>query len=95
MRYSASLPLNDLIKVHSFKPKVLESSSSNFFKNTRLPLSVLNNPYSNSGFKQIAKLAGKVQGVVVQITKYESPSSLNPLPSVTLNLTKMVLASTS
>ena len=53
---------------------------------TNLPLFVLYKPYSKRGFKQIAKLEGIVQGVVVQMINLVSVSN-KPLPSFTLKAT--------
>ena len=65
---SNSLPVIVCLKVTSSKPNSAASFSFKHDKKTNVPLFVSYTPYSNLAFKQIAKLAGIVQGVVVQIT---------------------------
>ena len=57
-----------------------ESTSS--FNKTKFPFSVFTKAYSKSGCTEIPKLAGIVQGVVVQITN-ESSLVKTPFPSLT------------
>ena len=70
-------------------PNFSHSESTNSSKTISLPFSLCTKAYAKSLFKQIAKFAGIVQGVVVQITNDVSVSK-TPFPSFTANFTKIV-----
>ena len=86
MIISNSEPLN-LFKISFFvNPNFFQRESTSSSNTISFPFSLSTSAYVKCGFKQIAKLAGIVHGVVVQITKEVSSSNI-PLPSRTGNFT--------
>ena len=78
----------------SLKPINSVSLSFKEHKKTNLPILVSYNPYSKSGLAQIAKFAGKVHGVVVQI-KYLASLGIKSFPSTLSKETITVVDSMS
>ncbi len=86
---SSFLPLNSFNNLQEVKPNFSDILSFNEIKKTNFPKFVSKRPYSKFGCAQIARFAGSVHGVVVQIMNLASFGTM-PFPSFTLKATYIV-----
>ena len=86
--FSNSAPLISRSICTSSQPIFSATEFNKSFATTNLRSFAFTTTYVKSGFTEIPKFAGNVQGVVVQIT-ISSSLFKTPLPSSTLNATKI------
>ena len=85
---SSEVPSISFITSHSVQPIASINCDNNSLATTKKRLLTLTTRYTILGPAQIAKLAGIVQGVVVQITNSQSFERIF-FPSTTLKATKI------